>query len=67
VSVVGNQRFTFTSSLDLVHGGSVVVTSGPSAKTGPGFLKWTGDYVWRNAGDPGQLLDPTGAIRAEAP
>ena len=58
VSVVGNQRFTFTSNLELAHGASVVVTSGPSARTGTGFLKWTDDYIWRKPATPGNSSIP---------
>lgn len=52
---------------DLAPGGSVTVTSGPSARTGTGFIRWSTDFIWRNAGDPGQLLDPVGTTRAESP
>lgn len=58
--------FRFTNR-NLAPGESVTVTSGSGARTGPGFVRWTLDFVWRNSGDPGQLLDPTGTIRAESP
>jgi hypothetical protein len=67
VSTIGNQRFTFPNNLSLAPGASVTVTSGTNARTGPGFIRWTTDFVWRNAGDPGQLLDPAGTVRAESP
>jgi len=67
VSTVGpNQRFRFPNNLDLTPGQSVTVTSGPAARTGAGFVLWTNEFIWRNAGDPGQLLDPTGTLRAES-
>ena len=67
MSVVGNQRFTFTSSLELAHGTSVVVTSGPSARTGTRLPEVDGRLHLAQRRRPGQLLDPSGAIRAEAP
>jgi hypothetical protein len=68
VSTIGpNQRFKFTTALTLAPGQSVTVTSGPAARTGTGFVKWTNDFIWRNSGDPGQLLDPAGVVRAESP
>lgn len=68
VSTVGvNQRFTFTSNRTLAPGQSVTVTSGSGARTGTGFVRWTNDFMWRNSGDPGQLLDNSGALKAESP
>lgn len=67
VSTVGDQRFTFPNNLNLASGASVTVTSGASARTGPGFVLWKNDFMWRNAGDPGQLLDPNGVLKAESP
>ncbi|MEE8154665.1 MAG: CehA/McbA family metallohydrolase [Phycisphaerales bacterium] len=65
VSIKGNQKFVFPDDFLLGPGKSVVVTSGPSAKDDPpGFLKWTNRHVWNNSGDPGQLLDPDGELRA---
>lgn len=66
VSTVGDQRYTFPQTFTLAPGASVTVTSGPRAHTGTGFLKWTGEYIWRNDSDPGQLLDQNGALRAES-
>ena len=66
VSVRGNQIFDqFPAGFALVPGGSVTVTSGPSATTGAGFLLWTHDNIWNNSGDPGRLIDPDGGIVAE--
>ena len=67
VSTAGNQRFKFPSALNLGAGQAVTVTSGANARTGTGFVKWTPDFIWRNSGDPGQLLDSTGALKAESP
>ena len=65
VSVQGDQRFTFSNDLQLTPGHSVVVTSGPNAKDEPpDFMRWTGSHIWRNSGDPGELLDPEGQVRA---
>ncbi|MFQ5962675.1 MAG: CehA/McbA family metallohydrolase [Candidatus Scalinduaceae bacterium] len=66
ISVQGNQRFTFTRDVQLQPGQSVVVTSGPNAKDQlPDYVKWKMTHIWRNSGDPGQLLDPDERIRAE--
>lgn len=67
VSTIGaNQQFSFPNRM-LAPGASVIVTSGPGARTGPGFLRWKPEFVWRNSGDPGQLLDNNGTLRAESP
>lgn len=66
VSVLGNQQFTFPD-MSLSAGQSVVVTSGPSATHNPpATLRWTTAHVWRNAGDPGRLLDANNVVRAES-
>ncbi|MHC4180388.1 MAG: MBL fold metallo-hydrolase, partial [Planctomycetota bacterium] len=67
--VQGNQRYSFPKNMDswLEPGTSVVVTSGPNAEDKPPRVKWTEKYIWRNSGDPGQLLDSSGQVRAEAP
>lgn len=67
VSVRGNQRFQFTGHLTLQPGGSVVVTSGPNAQTGPGFLRWTTSNMWSNDGDPAELYDADGHLVASVP
>jgi competence protein ComEC len=62
----GNQIFDqFPTGFALAPGGSVTVTSGPTAKTGTGFLLWTNDNIWNNSGDPGRLIDPDGKTVAE--
>lgn len=68
VSVQGDQRFAFENDLQLEPEHAVVVTSGPGARDEPpGTVKWTNQRIWRNSGDPGQLLDPDGNVRAETP
>ena len=62
VSVRGNQVFLFPAGTTLAPGASVTVTSGPTAKTGAGFLLWTNGNIWNNDGDPGQLIDPDGTV-----
>ena len=52
-------------------GKSVVVVSGKNAEDEPSLdpprVKWTNSYIWRNSGDPGQLLDSNGQVMAESP
>lgn len=68
VSVRGNQVFDqFPNGMLLAAGDSVTVTSGPTAKAGPGFLLWTTQSMWSNSGDPGRLLNEDGAIVAQDP
>lgn len=67
VSTVDNQRFQFPGNLTIAPREAVTVTSGSSARTGFRLLRWTNDFIWANDGDPGLLLDPTGAVRAESP
>jgi hypothetical protein len=67
VSTVDNQRFKFPGNLTIAPREAVTVTSGSSARTGPRVLRWTTDFIWFNDGDPGLLLDPNGAVRAESP
>ena len=65
-SVNGDQKFKFTIDLQLAPGASTTVTSGPNAKQQlPKFVKWTNSNMWSNSGDPGQLIDPNGNVRAE--
>jgi hypothetical protein len=65
ISVRGNQVFSFPTSFMLGAGESVTVTSGPNAKQGTGFLRWTSDSVWNNNGDPGRLVNADGMPIAE--
>ena len=61
VSVEGNQVYTFPS-YNLASGATVYVTSGPNAKSGGNYLKWTGSYIWNNSGDAAKLLNPQGVV-----
>jgi hypothetical protein len=66
VSVRGNQVFDqFPQDFVLKPGESVTVTSGPTAKQGTAFLRWTTQNIWSNSGDPGQLINGDGQIVAE--
>ena len=53
ISVRGNQVFSFPIGFMLGAGENVTVTSGPNAKQGTGFLRWTSDSVWNNNDGPG--------------
>jgi hypothetical protein len=67
VSVRGNQVFDeFPHGFKLAAGESVTVTSGSTAKTGAGFLRWTNENVWANSGDPGRLMDADGEVVAQS-
>ncbi|WP_223643397.1 S-layer homology domain-containing protein [Planococcus sp. 4-30] len=61
VSVQGNQSFTFPT-YTLKAGANVHVTSGPNAKSGGNYLKWTTANMWLNSGDPAKLYDSKGAL-----
>jgi Lamin Tail Domain len=65
ISVRGNQVFSFPTGFMLGAGENVTVTSGPNAKQGMGFLRWTSDSVWNNNGDPGRLVNADGMPMAE--
>ncbi|BDH62974.1 hypothetical protein MTP04_31040 [Lysinibacillus sp. PLM2] len=65
-SVEGNQTFDFPN-FSIAPGEIVVITSGPNAKEGKGYLKWTNRSIWLNSGDPAQLLNPKGEIVSELP
>lgn len=65
-SVEGNQTFEFPN-FSLAPGEIIVITSGPDAKEGKGYLKWTNSSIWLNTGDPAQLLNPKGEIVSELP
>jgi hypothetical protein len=66
LSVKGAQRFTFPSRV-LGPGKIVVVTSGPNARTGAGFLRWSTSNIWNNQEDPAELYDHDGHLVAEVP
>ena len=64
VSVVGNQTFNFPN-ISLQVGKTIYVTSGPEAKEGSEYLKWTNGQMWRNDGDAATLLNNKGEIVSE--
>ena len=64
VSVIGNQIFNFPN-ISLQAGETIYVTSGPEAKEGSGYLKWTTRQMWRNDGDAATLLNNKGEIVSE--
>ena len=67
VSTRGGQRFTFDDGFTLAPGQIVTVTSGPRARAQePLFLEWTKSNVWNNNGDPGELRDQQGNLRARS-
>lgn len=64
VSVTGNQTFKFPN-ISLLAGETIYVTSGPEAKEGSGYLKWTNGQMWRNDGDAATLLNSKGEVVSE--
>lgn len=64
VSVMGNQTFKFPN-ISLKPGKTIYVSSGPEAKEGSGYLKWTTGQMWRNDGDAATLLNNKGEIVSE--
>ena len=64
VSVEGNQIFKFPN-ITLQPGKGIIVTSGPDAKEGDGYLKWTGRAIWLNDGDAAQLFNAKGEMVSE--
>lgn len=64
LSIQGNQQFIFPNTT-LAAGKTIYITSGPNAKEGNGYMKWTGRQVWLNDGDRAQLLNPKGEIVSE--
>lgn len=64
VSIVGNQTFRFPN-ISLQAGKTIYITSGPEAKEGSGYLKWTNGQMWRNDGDAATLLNNKGEIVSE--
>ena len=64
VSVAGNQTFKFPN-MSLLAGETIYVTSGPEAKEGSGYLKWTTGQMWRNDGDAATLLNSKGEVVSE--
>ena len=64
LSVEGNQTFNFPN-ITLQPGKAITITSGPGAKEGNGYLKWTGRSIWLNDGDAAQLFNAKGVIVSE--
>ena len=63
VSIKGNQVYNFPDGFQLASGKTVYVTSGPNAKEGNGYLKWTTANVHNNDGqDPTELYDMNGTL-----
>lgn len=61
VSVQGNQIFKFPN-ISLNPGSTIYITSGPKAKEGHGYLKWTNRSMWLNDGDKAILKNANGEI-----
>ncbi len=59
-SVEGNQSFTFPSGAYANAGQIVYVTSGPNAKSGHPYYKWTTGNIWNNSGDKAILYNASG-------
>lgn len=53
VSTEGNQTYNFPRGYILKAGATVTIASGNAT----GDLKWTGAYIWNNAGDEARLYD----------
>lgn len=64
VSIEGNQILNFPN-VTLQPGKIIYVTSGPTAREGQNYLKWTGRQIWLNDGDGAQLLNAKGEIVSE--
>lgn len=63
VSLTGDQRMKFVIG-QLPPGGSVIVTSGLRGRNTPGYYLWTMASIWDINGDPAELYDPQGNLRA---
>jgi len=63
VSVTGDQRMKFATGF-LNPGGSITVTSGARARNSPGYYQWTIRTVWEINGDPAELYDAEGNLKA---
>ncbi|RHW36847.1 MBL fold metallo-hydrolase [Lysinibacillus yapensis] len=61
LSVEGNQLFNFPD-ISIAAGDTLYITSGPHAKEGKDYIKWTGRQVWLNDGDTAQLINPKGEV-----
>ena len=63
-SVVGPQWYNFPGGYVLAAGAHVRIHSGPEAVGNPPHdLKWSGNYVWNDAGDEAKLYDEAGNVR----
>lgn len=58
VSTEGNQTYNFPSGYIIKAGAAVTIASGNAA----GDLKWTGAYIWNNAGDEARLYDSSNIL-----
>lgn len=68
VSTQGNQAFSFPSGPVLRAGEALTVVSGPRANhLRTGEVAWSTQHIWRNAGDPGQLINAQGRVIATSP
>lgn len=66
-SVVGDQSYAFPAGTTVAPGDSIIVTSGPDARSSPPrVLQWTRRYIWNNDGDPGELRDRSGRVVARS-
>ena len=63
VSLTGDQRMKFVLG-QLQSGRSIIVTSGAKARSDPGYYLWTRRSIWDINGDPAELYDPQGNLRA---
>lgn len=63
-SIEGTQTFLFPA-MTLGKGKTVRVHSGPGAiDNPPDDLRWTGAFIWNNAGDAAELRDEQGEVRS---
>ena len=63
VSLTGDQRMKFVIG-QLQVGRRIIVTSGARARNTPGYYLWTTRSIWDINGDPAELYDPQGNLRA---
>ena len=62
-SETGNQKYYFPGGYVLPAGDYVRIHSGPGAISNPPHdLKWSGAYIWNNAGDAAALYDSAGHL-----
>lgn len=63
LSVVGNQRYMFSTGYVLDPGTSIRVHSGPNAVSNPPTDPlWSTTYIWDDDGDEAELYDSTGRL-----